>query len=62
MRRCPPRWTPLTVQHIGLAKARDRGLGLELVREIVDNGRQEKLTWLLHRADAQKLGCHRYQH
>jgi hypothetical protein len=28
---------------------------LELVREIVDNGPQEKLTWLLHTADAQSI-------
>jgi GNAT superfamily N-acetyltransferase len=39
---------------------RGRGLGLELVREAVDNGPYGKLTWLLHTADAQgvyeKLG------
>jgi GNAT superfamily N-acetyltransferase len=39
---------------------RGRGLGLELVREIVENGQLAKLTWLLHTADAQgvyeKLG------
>jgi ribosomal protein S18 acetylase RimI-like enzyme len=39
---------------------RGRGLGLELVREIVDSGPHATLTWLLHTADAhgvyQKLG------
>ncbi|MGH2911496.1 MAG: GNAT family N-acetyltransferase [Solirubrobacteraceae bacterium] len=39
---------------------RGRGLGLELIREIVDNGPYHELTWLLHSADAQgvyeKLG------
>ena len=44
-----------------LAPYRGRGLGLELVREIIDNGRQGKyLTWLLHTADTkgiyEKLG------
>jgi GNAT superfamily N-acetyltransferase len=43
-----------------LESYRGRGLGLELVRETVDNGPYGKLTWLLHTADAQgvyeKLG------
>lgn len=38
-----------------LASYRGRGLGLELVREIVDNGPYSRLTWLLHTADAQGL-------
>lgn len=38
-----------------LAPYRGRGLGLELVREIVDNGHLKKLTWLLHTADAQGI-------
>lgn len=38
-----------------LAPYRGRGLGFELVREIIDNGRQKKLTWLLHTVDAQGI-------
>jgi GNAT superfamily N-acetyltransferase len=38
-----------------LADHRGRGLGLELVRELVDNGPHEGLTWLLHTADAEGL-------
>lgn len=38
-----------------LAEHRGRGLGLELVREVVDGGPYEGLTWLLHTADAQGL-------
>ncbi len=38
-----------------LAPYRGLGLGLELVREIVDNGPYGKLTWLLHSADAQRI-------
>lgn len=38
-----------------LAPYRGRGLGLELAREIVDNGQEGKLTWLLHTADAQGI-------
>lgn len=38
-----------------LAPYRGRGLGLELVREIVDNGDYAKLTWILHTADAQEV-------
>jgi GNAT superfamily N-acetyltransferase len=34
---------------------RGRGLGLEMVREIVDNGPQAGLRWLLGTADAQDL-------
>jgi GNAT superfamily N-acetyltransferase len=34
---------------------RGRGLGLELVGELVDSGPYEGLTWLLHTADAQRL-------
>jgi hypothetical protein len=32
-----------------------RGLGLELVREIVDGGPARPVRWLLHTADAQAL-------
>jgi GNAT superfamily N-acetyltransferase len=38
-----------------LSDYRGRGLGLELVREIVDGGPHGGLTWLLHTADAQEL-------
>ncbi len=34
---------------------RGRGLGLELVREIVEGGRLSNVRWLLHTADAQGL-------
>ena len=34
---------------------RGRGLGLELVREIVDGGPRWNVRWLLHTADAQRL-------
>ena len=34
---------------------RGRGLGLELVREIVDRGSSSEVRWLLHTADAQAL-------
>jgi GNAT superfamily N-acetyltransferase len=34
---------------------RGRGLGLELVREIVEGGRMPNVRWLLHTADAQGL-------
>jgi len=34
---------------------RGRGLGLELVREIVDGGPRWNVRWLLHTADAQAL-------
>jgi GNAT superfamily N-acetyltransferase len=34
---------------------RGRGLGLELVREIVDGGTSSEVRWLLHTADAQAL-------
>ena len=34
---------------------RGRGLGLELVRELVDNGPHAKLTWLLHTDGADGL-------
>jgi GNAT superfamily N-acetyltransferase len=34
---------------------RGRGLGLELVREIVDGGSSSEVRWLLHTADAQAL-------
>ena len=34
---------------------RGRGLGLELVRELVDNGPHAKLTWLLHTEGADGL-------
>jgi ribosomal protein S18 acetylase RimI-like enzyme len=38
-----------------LADHRGRGLGLELVRELVDNGPFAQLTWLLHTAAQQGL-------
>ena len=43
-----------------LSAYRGRGLGVELVREIVENGPYEKCKWLLHTGDAhgmyRKLG------
>jgi GNAT superfamily N-acetyltransferase len=38
-----------------LAEHRGRGLGVELVREAVDEGPQRDLLWLLHTADAHRL-------
>jgi GNAT superfamily N-acetyltransferase len=38
-----------------LADHRGRGLGVELVREVVDNGPQRHLGWLLHTRDAHGL-------
>jgi ribosomal protein S18 acetylase RimI-like enzyme len=38
-----------------LPAARGRGLGLELVREIVEGGTGSEVRWLLHTADAQGL-------
>jgi GNAT superfamily N-acetyltransferase len=38
-----------------LAEHRGRGLGLELVREMVDNGPFAAMTWLLHTRDMQRL-------
>ena len=38
-----------------LAAYRGRGLGLELVREIVERSSDWKVRWLLHTADAQAL-------
>jgi GNAT superfamily N-acetyltransferase len=38
-----------------LAPFRGRGLGIELVREIVDGGPRWDVRWLLHTADAQAL-------
>jgi GNAT superfamily N-acetyltransferase len=38
-----------------LAPLRGRGLGLELVREILDAGALSELHWLLHTADAEEL-------
>jgi GNAT superfamily N-acetyltransferase len=38
-----------------LSDYRSRGLGLELVREIVDAGPSRNVRWLLHTADAQGL-------
>ncbi len=37
-----------------LGAYRGRGLGLELVRELVERGPDAELTWLLHTADAQR--------
>ena len=34
---------------------RGRGLGIEMVREIVDNGELAKLRWLLHTRDMHRL-------
>jgi ribosomal protein S18 acetylase RimI-like enzyme len=38
-----------------LPEHRGRGLGVELVREMVDNGPYAKRRWLLHTRDAQEL-------
>jgi ribosomal protein S18 acetylase RimI-like enzyme len=38
-----------------LEEYRDRGLGVELVREMVDNGPYADLRWLLHTRDAHSL-------
>jgi ribosomal protein S18 acetylase RimI-like enzyme len=38
-----------------LPPARGRGLGLELVRELVERGPLSRLCWLLHTEDAQGL-------
>jgi GNAT superfamily N-acetyltransferase len=38
-----------------LAEHRGRGLGLELVREMVDNGPFAAMTWLLHTRDMHRL-------
>ena len=38
-----------------LAEHRGRGLGVELVREAVDDGPQQDLRWLLHTRDAHGL-------
>lgn len=38
-----------------LADHRGRGLGLELVREVVDDGPHRHLRWLLHTRDAHAL-------
>jgi GNAT superfamily N-acetyltransferase len=38
-----------------LAPFRGRGLGIELVREIVEAGSLREMHWLLHTADAEKL-------
>jgi ribosomal protein S18 acetylase RimI-like enzyme len=38
-----------------LAEHRGRGLGVELVREAVDDGPQRDLRWLLHTRDAHGL-------
>jgi GNAT superfamily N-acetyltransferase len=38
-----------------LAEYRGRGLGVELVREAVENGPHAGLRWLLHTRDAQEL-------
>jgi GNAT superfamily N-acetyltransferase len=38
-----------------LEEHRGRGLGLELVREMVDNGPYANMTWLLHTRDMHRL-------
>jgi ribosomal protein S18 acetylase RimI-like enzyme len=38
-----------------LAEHRGQGLGVELVREMVENGPYAQLTWLLHTRDAHEL-------
>jgi GNAT superfamily N-acetyltransferase len=38
-----------------LAEHRGRGLGLELVREMVENGPLADRTWLLHTRDMHRL-------
>jgi ribosomal protein S18 acetylase RimI-like enzyme len=38
-----------------LPECRGRGLGVELVREMVENGPYARLRWMLHTADAHAL-------
>jgi len=38
-----------------LPELRGRGLGVELVREMVENGPYASLKWLLHTEDAHEL-------
>jgi GNAT superfamily N-acetyltransferase len=38
-----------------LPEARGRGLGVELVREMVENGPYASLRWVLHTKDAHEL-------
>jgi ribosomal protein S18 acetylase RimI-like enzyme len=38
-----------------LPEFRGRGLGLEIVREMVENGPYRRVRWLLHTRDAQRL-------
>jgi GNAT superfamily N-acetyltransferase len=44
---------------------RGRGLGVELVREIIENGPYAERTWILHTRDAgslyERFGFHRYE-
>jgi GNAT superfamily N-acetyltransferase len=48
-----------------LPEHRGRGLGVELVREIVDHGPYAERTWILHTRDAgslyERFGFHRYE-
>ena len=38
-----------------LGEHRGRGLGLELVREMIENGPLNDVKWILHTADAHEL-------
>jgi len=44
---------------------RGRGLGVELVREIIEHGPYADRTWILHTRDAgslyERFGFHRYE-
>jgi GNAT superfamily N-acetyltransferase len=48
-----------------LPEHRGRGLGVELVREIIEHGPYADRTWILHTRDAgtlyQRFGFHRYE-
>lgn len=48
-----------------LPEHRGRGLGLELVREIIEHGPYADRTWILHTRDAgtlyERFGFHRYE-
>ena len=52
--RCSPRLFYLADVYI-LEECRGRGLGVELVREMVENGPYADAKWLLHTSDAHEL-------
>jgi GNAT superfamily N-acetyltransferase len=52
--RCAPGLFYLADVYV-LAEARGRGLGVELVREMIDNGPLAGRNWLLHTTDAHEL-------